>query len=148
MRLTQWLEECRDDVRFALRQLRAAPTFALVATITLALGIGANSAIFALVDAILLRPLPFPESQRLAIAWQRTDRTPRGRASAVDILDWSDRGRSLEHVAGFVPGTGGAMVMAGANGAFPLGRPLRPRAADVRFSRATDGGCARGDCAN
>src|SRR3970040_1943910 len=59
MRLTQWLEEFRDDVTFALRQLKASPAFTLVATITLALGIGANSAIFALVDATFLRPLPF-----------------------------------------------------------------------------------------
>jgi predicted permease len=117
MRLTLWLEECRHDIRFAVRQLVGAPTFAVVATITLALGIGANSAIFALVDAILLRPLPFKDPERLAVVWQRTERTPRGRASVVDIADWYERGHSFEQVAGFVPGTGGAMVMAGANGA-------------------------------
>ena len=61
MRLTQWLEEFTDDVRFALRQLKTSPGFALVATLTLALGIGANSAMFALADATLVRPLPFPE---------------------------------------------------------------------------------------
>ena len=54
-----WFEELRDDVMFAVRQLRNAPVFALVAVTTLALGIGANSAIFALVDATLLRPLPY-----------------------------------------------------------------------------------------
>src|SRR5262245_49414485 len=58
MRLTRFLEEFRDDVRLAVRQLMKAPGFTLVATITLALGIGVNSAIFALVDATLLRPLP------------------------------------------------------------------------------------------
>ena len=58
MRLTTWLEELRDDLKFAFRQLRNSPAFTLVATLTLALGIGANSAIFALVDATLLRPLP------------------------------------------------------------------------------------------
>ena len=63
MRVMQWLEEFRNDVKFALRQLRRAPVFAAVAIITLALGIGANSAIFALVDATLLRPLPFPASR-------------------------------------------------------------------------------------
>ena len=62
MSVTLWLEELRDDVRFAFRQLAAAPAFTLVATLTLALGIGANSAIFALVDATLLRPLPYGDA--------------------------------------------------------------------------------------
>ena len=72
MRLMQWLEEFRDDVRFAVRQLRRAPAFTLVAALTLALGIGANSAIFALVDATLLRPLPFPDPDRLVMAWEHS----------------------------------------------------------------------------
>ena len=57
MRLTQWLEELRDDLRFAVRQLKSSPGFTFVAAITLALGIGANGAIFALVDAALVSPL-------------------------------------------------------------------------------------------
>src|SRR5262245_53698165 len=71
MRITQFLGELRDDVKFAIRQLRAAPGFALVAVITLALGIGANSAMFALADATLLRPFPFPEADRLTRVWER-----------------------------------------------------------------------------
>ena len=62
MSVTLWLEELRDDIKFAFRQLRAAPAFTLVAALTLALGIGANSAIFALVDATLLRPLPYGDA--------------------------------------------------------------------------------------
>ena len=61
MRLTQWLEELSDDVKFAFRQMKASPGFTLVAAITLALGIGANSAMFALADATFLRPLPFSD---------------------------------------------------------------------------------------
>ena len=61
MRLTQCLDEFRTDVRYAIRQLRAGPGFTVAATVTLALGIGANSAMFALADAALFRPLPFSD---------------------------------------------------------------------------------------
>jgi len=115
MRLTQWLEELRDDVRFAVRQLKASPGFTLVAAITLALGIGANGAIFSLVDATLLRPLPLPEPDRLAIAWERSDAVLRGPVSPLNMMDWNDRTRTFERMAGFVPGVG-SMVMAGPNG--------------------------------
>lgn len=115
MRLTRWLEELRDDVTFALRQLRRAPGFTAVAVITLALGIGANSAIFALVDATLLRPLPFRDPERLVMIWERTDASARDRVAAVNMLDWRDRSVSVESIGGFAPTVGG-MVMAGADG--------------------------------
>ena len=72
MRVSQWFEELRDDVKFAFRQLRAAPVFTAIAVTTLALGIGANSAIFALVDATLLRPRLTPTR----IGWSRSGRLP------------------------------------------------------------------------
>jgi putative ABC transport system permease protein len=115
MRLTQWIEELRDDVRFAVRQLKASSGFTLVAAITLALGIGANGAIFALVDATLLRPLPLPDPERLAIVWERSDAAPRGPVSPLNMLDWNERTRTFDKMAGFIPGVG-SMVMAGANG--------------------------------
>jgi putative ABC transport system permease protein len=115
MRLTQWLEELRDDVRFAVRQLKASPGFTFVAAITLALGIGANGAIFALADATLLRPLPLPEPERLVIAWDRSDALLRGPVSPLNMLDWNDQARTFEKLAGFIPGVG-SMVMAGPNG--------------------------------
>jgi predicted permease len=59
------MEQLGRDLRFALRQLRKSPGFALTAVLTLALGVGANTAIFTLIDSILLRPLPFPEQERL-----------------------------------------------------------------------------------
>ena len=71
MRLTTWLEERRTDIRFALRQLRRAPGFAAVAVLTLALGIGANSAIFALADATFFQSLPFTHpADRLVMIWE------------------------------------------------------------------------------
>ena len=81
MRITQRLEEFGSDVKFALRQMKGSPGFTLVAALTLALGIGANSAMFALADATLLRPLPYPEPDRLVMVWERSPtagRTPVG----------------------------------------------------------------------
>lgn len=112
--LTTWLSELRDDVRFALRQLRAAPAFTAIAVATLALGIGANAAIFALVDATLLRPLPFGEPDRL-VAVHETTGDERGFVSPLNLADWNTRSQSFDGIAGFAPGVGG-MVMAGADG--------------------------------
>lgn len=101
-----WLEELRGDVVFALRQLRNAPVFTLVAVITLAIGIGANSAIFALVDATLLRPLPYRDAAQLVTIWQTSATTPRGLASPPNMLDWKSRSRTFETIAGYAPSMG------------------------------------------
>jgi putative ABC transport system permease protein len=111
-----WIHDLREDLRFAIRQLRRAPGFTVVAVLTLALGIGANSAIFALVDATLLRPLPFPEPDRLVTIWERTDESPRSRVAPLNMIDWAERSRSFEGIAGYVPSVGG-MVMASPDGA-------------------------------
>ncbi len=109
------MDELRQDVIFALRQLRRAPVFTLVAAATLALGIGANSAIFALVDATLLRPLPYASPDRLVTMWETTGATPRGFASPLNMADWQGRSRSFEVIAGYIPNVG-SMVMSGADG--------------------------------
>jgi putative ABC transport system permease protein len=110
-----WLEELRTDTRFALRQLRRAPGFSLVAALTLALGIGANSASFALVDATLLRPLAFRNPDQLVTIWETTATLPRSSASPLNMRDWLSRGHVLESVAGFTPSIGG-MAMTGKDG--------------------------------
>src|SRR5688500_6952415 len=87
----RWLEEFRDDVRFAIRQMRRSPSFTLVATVTLALGIGANSAMFALADATLLRPLPYSDPDRLVMISERSATRPRMAASPLTLVDWIDQ---------------------------------------------------------
>jgi putative ABC transport system permease protein len=109
------LADIWQDLRYAARTLRKQRGFTAAAVLTLALGIGANSAIFALVDATLLRPLPFPDPDRLVMLWERTESTPRTGVSPLNLTDWTDRSRTFETIGGFVPNVGG-MVMAGADG--------------------------------
>jgi putative ABC transport system permease protein len=115
MRLSYGFEQVRADVKFAFRQLRRAPAFTAIALVTLALGIGANSAIFALVDTTLLRPLPFPEPDRLVMLWERSDTSPRSGVAPLNYLDWIERSRTVERMSAFIPNVGG-MVMAGNDG--------------------------------
>src|SRR5206468_7690893 len=102
-----------NDLRFALRQLRKSPGFTLVAIITLALGIGANTAIFSVVEGALLRPLPFPNAQRLVRIYEALDENG-ARSATLNLSDrtaarFGEFGRDIfEDVAG---GTGGASVV-------------------------------------
>ena len=79
-----------SDLRYALRGLRRAPGFALAAVLTLALGIGANSAIFSVVNSVLLRPLPYHEPDRLVMVWGRYPEFGRTSTSLPDFRDWRD----------------------------------------------------------
>jgi hypothetical protein len=89
------------SLRHALRSLRRAPGFTVAAVGTLALGIGATTAIFTLVDHVLLRPLPFPEQERLVVAWKRDTATsnPFVELSVADFRDWQAQSRSFESLA-------------------------------------------------
>jgi predicted permease len=75
------LDKLSQDIRYALRLWRRRPAFAAVAIITLALGIGANTAMFTIVNAVLLRPLPYPHAERIVSVWGRTSTYPRGLVS-------------------------------------------------------------------
>ncbi len=115
MYFSQWIDELRYDVVFALRQMRAAPAFTFVAALTLALGIGANSAIFALVDATLLRPLPFRDPDGVVVLIERTQSGARSGVSPLNLSDWDAGSPSMAATAGYANGMGG-MVMRGVDG--------------------------------
>src|SRR4051812_2386791 len=96
-----------QDLRYAVRQLRANPGFTIAAILTLALGIGANSAIFSVVNSVLLNPLPYPQADRILWATGRTPSGYRGAAvSPPDFRDFRDGNRTFEHFAAmFVRGS-------------------------------------------
>src|SRR5947199_4833173 len=75
-----------NDIRFALRQIRESPGFTLVAVLTLALGIGANTAIFSVVEGALLRPLPFPHAERLVRIYEALDENG-ARSASLNLSD-------------------------------------------------------------
>jgi len=90
------LETLRYDLRFALRMLRRNPGFTAVAVITLALGIGANTALFSFIHAVLLRPLPFPHQDRLMFLSERSAEIPYMYISLADLIDWRARNTVFE----------------------------------------------------
>jgi putative ABC transport system permease protein len=90
---TFWL-----DVKHAARSLGRTPGFTLAAAMTLALGIGANTAVFSVVNGVILRPLPYPEPERLVAVWNAWDDTPRGGLSPAEYFDYLDRMDAFEHL--------------------------------------------------
>lgn len=112
--LTKIQEECRDmrrinyieniiqDLRYAVRTLVNNPAFTAVMVLTLALSIGANSAIFSVIDGVLLKPLPYHEPNRLVRVHVSNATFPKFRLNPFDFLDYRARNRSFETLAGFV----------------------------------------------
>ena len=97
--LEQWLQ----DVRYGVRNLWCRPMFAVVAITTLAFSIGANAAIFSVLNAALLRPLPYPDPDRLIAAYSvnRSQDTAPSIVSPADFREWRDQARSVEHLAAY-----------------------------------------------
>jgi putative ABC transport system permease protein len=92
-----------QDLLYGIRTLRKSPAFTLFAVLTLALGIGANTAIFAIVDTVVLQPLPYPHPQQLVIIWE-TDmnrKITRGTAPPADFLDWRTQSHSFQSMAAY-----------------------------------------------
>jgi predicted permease len=97
------MEAFWQDLRYGARMLRRNPGFAAVAILTLAIGIGANVMIFSVINGVLLRPLPFPDSQRIVTVWE-TDANRgivHGTASAAELLDWRDMNHSFKDLSGW-----------------------------------------------
>jgi putative ABC transport system permease protein len=99
-----------SDLRYAIRSFRRAPAFALLAVLTLALGVGANTAIFAVVDAVLLRPLPYPEADRVVTIVNRWQGSPEADLSPAEYFDYREQTAGFEAVAAYSPG---ALVITG-----------------------------------
>jgi putative ABC transport system permease protein len=97
-RLGNWLQSVLSDCRFAFRQLRKSPGFTFIAVLTLALGIGANTALFSVVESVLLRPLSYPHSDRLVFIGPKTDKVEFATTSWLNYLDIRDQSRSLAAV--------------------------------------------------
>ena len=110
----RWFEHTGQSFRYAFRRLRKSRAFALTVIVTLALGIGANTAIFSIVDAVLLRPLPYRNSDRLVVVWQ-TDAARRGTGAWFDTYRefqlWQENNRSFEHLAALSWATAGKTLV-------------------------------------
>jgi putative ABC transport system permease protein len=100
IRRTEWLDALLTDLTFALRQIRANRMLSAVSVITLALGIGATTAIFSVVHSVLLRPLPYADADRMHVVWSSW-RGSNGFVSAGHYADWKARNRSFERLAAF-----------------------------------------------
>ncbi len=117
------IETFAQDLRFAFRQLRRNPGFTTVVVLTLALGIGANTAIFSVVNAVMLRPLPYPQSDRLVWIAESIPALKVEIATGGDYVDWKNQNHTLEEIAAY--DTSAAFNLTG------RGTPARVRGASV-----------------
>jgi predicted permease len=107
-----WFEQLLEDVRYGFRLLRRSPLFSLAAILTLAIGIGANTAVFTVVHAVLLQPLPYPYPDRLAIIWSGLGDELRAPASEYELVRLRERSHLFDQIGGIwvrnsiVPGEG------------------------------------------
>ncbi len=113
----QWsLDMLSQDIRYAFRLLARRRAYAAIVTLTLAVGIGATTAVFSVVNGVLLRPLPYPQDQRLVAVWEndRLNQKPRYFVAPANYLDWRDGARTFEQLAAYSGGS--ARINAGAEG--------------------------------
>src|SRR6201996_3898696 len=113
---TSFVEDARQDMRYAVRQLRANPTFAVVIVLTLALSIGANSAIFSVINGVLIKPLPYPQPDKLVRIFLSSAEYPKFPLNPFDFRDFRARNKSFDGMAAYMRGD---MQLSGA------GEPVR-----------------------
>ena len=113
-----------QDLRFAVRTLWKSPGFTLVAVLSLAVGIGANTAIFSIVDAVLLRPLPYPEAERVVELQEVSAKGKRMRVAEPNYVDARARNHSLEAIAQYSGGTASTMMTTIIGGSEPVRAPV------------------------
>src|SRR6266850_2986888 len=109
------------DIRYGLRSLLKRPSFTAIAIVTLALGIGANTAIFSVLNAVLLRPLPYADADRIVRIDETEGRGGMG-VSPPNLVDFQQQNHSFEDIAGY---TGGSFILTG------TGEPLRVQSMNV-----------------
>jgi putative ABC transport system permease protein len=102
---TLWVESIVQDVRFAFRTLRKSPCFTAVVVLTLALGIGANTAIFSFVKAVLLKPLPYPHPERIVSVAEKLPGGDSNFISTLNFLDWERQNRCFQFLSAVAPDT-------------------------------------------
>src|SRR5919198_3967690 len=101
---TRWLDDLLQDLRYGARMLLKNPGFTSVAVITLALGIGANTAIFSVINAVLLRPLPFPDPDRVLILYETFKPSGVPAISVPNLRDWQQQNTVLDGIAAYESG--------------------------------------------
>src|SRR5262245_36466884 len=99
MRLYQTLESLIQDVSYAMRGFQRSPGFTATVALMLALAIGANTAIFSVVDRLFLRRLPYPESTQLVVLYETFPNVPRNNVSPANWLDWQRMSQSFDFLA-------------------------------------------------
>lgn len=124
------IETTRQDLAYAWRMVRRSPGFTLFATLTIALGLGANAAIFSLVDGVLLKSLTYPEPERIVQLWEKPPRGLRNGISGANYIDWSRQSQSFTAMAAQ---TGASMSFSPASGS---GGGTEPRSLRVAMVSA------------
>jgi putative ABC transport system permease protein len=108
--------ELLQDIKFGFRSLRKSPGFATVALLTIAIGIGANAAIFSFIDSVVLKPLPYPDPEGIVRLYEKRPNGGSNAVSTLNFLDWQQKGRPFRYLAAYC---GSSAILTGA------GEPLQ-----------------------